>query len=122
MSSIDWLTVDGVVLPRESSCNPTYGDVVVNSYTSETGKDVRDVIRTNKVTLAVEWTGLSVADASTILNVCSGRVSFSLRYFDIMLQAFRTSTFHVDDRGVNTIRLITASKGRFNISFNFVED
>lgn len=122
MSSTNWLTVDGVALPRESSCNPTYGDVVVNSYTSETGKDVRDVVRTDKVTLAVEWNGLSVDDASTILNACSGKVSFSLTYFDIKLKAFRTSTFHADDRGVNTIRLISTSTGRFSISFNFVED
>lgn len=115
------LTVDGVALREPSKYDISYKDLDSdNSYTSETGVLVRDMIRSNQVTISVSWDRLTESELKSILSAISGKESFSLAYFDFLSMETKTGKFYASDRGA-TGKRVRKIGGLFSISFNIIE-
>jgi hypothetical protein len=115
------LIVDTVVLPNPSSMDYGMKDLDSdNSYTSETGSLVRDVIGYDNVTLSLSWDRLSIANVSKILKACTRKEKISVTYFDLYDAAFKTQDFYSTDRSMNTKKIRSTSDGYFSLSFDII--
>lgn len=115
------ITVDGVLLPNPSSYDVQYADLdSENSYTSETGVLVRDMIRSNQRTVSVSWDIVSNSQLQAILQAISGRDSFQLKYWDFFDDDYRTGKFYADNRKTSAIRLKKV-RGRLTLSTSLIE-
>ena len=75
------LEIDDVPVPSPSSYGMKYSDLdSSNSYTSETGSLVRDMIRANHVTLSLSWNKLKLPELSKILQVGTGKDMYKIKY------------------------------------------
>lgn len=109
------LSVNGIALQEPSTYNITKGDLYSdNSYTSETGYLVMDMIRPNRVTIDVEWGRLTQAQFQAIASqISNGIESFQLTYFDYYIGQDVTGTFHAQDRSGQAIRVRRTNDGGY---------
>ena len=84
MAKIKPLTVNGIELRAPKTFDSTYKDIdSSNSYTSDRGILVRDMIRANHHTFKVAWQSITGDELKVILQAISGKASFTLRYWDV---------------------------------------
>lgn len=78
-----------------------------NSYTSETGILVRDMIRSNHVTIKVQWDNLKPDEMHELCNLIShDDVSqFNLTYYDYYTGQDVTGEFYAHDRSGSAIKI-----------------
>lgn len=110
---------------------PTKYDIVKadldseNSYTSETGVLVRDMIRANHVTINVSWDFLTETEMQAIASLISNGVDhFSLTYYDYFTGVTKTGTFYSSDRSGNAIavrRRVQDGYERYSLSTSLIE-
>lgn len=116
------LEIDDVPVPSPSSYGMKYSDLdSSNSYTSETGSLVRDMIRANQVTLSLSWDKLKLPELSKILQVGTGKDMYKIKYLDVYSASMKTGYFYPNDRNVKAIRIKTVSKGLYSLTFNYIE-
>ena len=126
------LTIDGVELPNPSKYDMTYSDLdSENSYTSEAGYLVRDMVRSNHVTIDVSWDKLKPKQTKLILGAVSGKSSFKLRYLDKKTNSFIeegakdnngvTRKFYATDRKSGVIKAFSLANGYDSLSFQIIE-
>ena len=122
MADIELLTCDGVKLKNPSTYNIQYSDLDSdNSYTSETGYLVRDMIRSNHRTISVSWNRLTLAELSSILKTCTGNPAYTLTYLDFYSGEMQTGKFYPDNRQGNSKKIYSLGSGLYSLSFNFIE-
>ena len=126
------LTVNGVSLPNPSKYDITYSDLdSQNAYTSEAGYLVRDMVRSNHITIDVSWDKLKHTQSKLILNAVSGKSSFKLRFYDKRTNSFIaegakdsngvTRKFYATDRKSGVIKAFSLSNGYDSLSFQIIE-
>lgn len=116
------LTVDGVPIKNPESYEFNYADLDSdNAHTGEDGILNRDMIRSNHVTISLNWVNLRSGDMTKILQSISGdeKSSFQLKYFDYRTMSYKTGKFYSSDRRVGG-RLLSRG-GIFNIDTSFIE-
>lgn len=101
------LSVNGTGLKEPSTYNIVKRDLdSENSYTSETGILVRDMIRANHVTIDVAWEHLTQAEFQSIASLISGGSDhFTLTYYDYYRGIDATGTFYAYDRSGEAIKV-----------------
>lgn len=101
------LAVNGVELPNPSTYDIEKADLdSENSYTSETGKLVRDVILFNHVTINVEWEHLTREQMAVINSCLNGeQKEFTLHYYDYYTATVESDKFYVYNRSGKGIRV-----------------
>lgn len=120
------LAVNGVELPNPSTYDIEKADLdSENSYTSETGVLVRDMIRANHVTINVEWehcTREQMAVLNTLLN--SGADHFTLHYYDYWTATVESGKFYAYNRsgkGVRVKRYANYGYEHYSVSTQLIE-
>ena len=131
MSDVALLTVDAIKLPNPSGYDPDYKDLDSdNSFTSETGKLNRDMIRGNHRTVHAVWNNINFSSMRKILRAISAddnsKEKLSLTYFDYYSASFKTGEFYAHDRNIKTkrIKFETSSSqptGRFDLTVDLIE-
>jgi hypothetical protein len=101
------MSVNGTALKEPSTYNIVKRDLdSENSYTSETGILVRDMIRANHVTIEVAWEKLSLSELQALSSLISnGQPSFTLTYFDYFTGADVTGKFYAHDRSGTAVKV-----------------
>lgn len=109
------LSVNGTDLQEPSTYNITKRDLdSENSYTSEVGVLVRDMIRANHVTIDVEWGRLTQAQLQAIASkISNGADRFQLTYYDYYIGQDVTGTFYAHDRSGQAIRVRRTNDGGY---------
>lgn len=125
------LSVNGTDLQEPSTYNITKRDLdSENSYTSETGILVRDIIRANHVTIDVAWEHLTLVQFQAIAALISKdnkeeQKQFTLTYFDYYKGTNVTGTFYAHDRSGTAIKVrrITNPNGyeHYQLSTQLIE-
>ena len=126
------LTVDGVQLPNPSKYEMTYSDLdSQNAYTSEAGYLVRDMVRSNHITIDVSWDKIKPTQTKLILNAVSGKSSFKLRFYDKKTNSFIEEgakdsngvarKFYATDRKTGVIKAFSLANGYDSLSFQIIE-
>lgn len=122
MANIQILKCDGVQLKNPTTYDIQYADLDSdNSFTSETGFLVRDMIRANQRTIAVSWDRLTLGELSSLLKRCTAKSSVTLEYLDFYSGVITTGKFYTDNRQGATRKIKTLANGLFSLSFNFIE-
>lgn len=101
------LSVNGTSLKEPSKYDIVKRDLdSENSYTSEEGILVRDMIRANHVTIDVAWERLTQAELQAIVSqISNGQSSFNLTYFDYFVGQDKTGKFYSADRSSSGIKV-----------------
>lgn len=116
------LEIDDIPIPNLSRYGWKYSDLdSSNSYTSETGKLVRDMIRANQLTISLSWERLKLQELSNILQIGTGKDKYKIKYLDVYSASMKTGYFYPDDRDVQSLRIKTVSDGLFSLTFNYIE-
>lgn len=118
--------VNGTALQEPSTYDITKADLdSENSYTSETGVLVRDMIRANHVTISVAWEHLTQVQLQAIASLISnGSSSFNLQYWDYYTGSNRTGKFYAHDRSGQAIRVNRTNNGgyeQYSLSTQLIE-
>ena len=124
MAKIKPLTVNGIILKAPKTFDPTYKDIdSSNSYTSDRGILVRDMIRANHHTFEVSWQSITGDELKVILQAISGKASFTLRYWDVYSKGYKEGKFYSSDRQVTTneMGLKDDETSSFNLSCELIE-
>lgn len=118
---MELLMIDGVVLKNPTKYDIEYADLdSENSYTSETGVLVRDMIRSNHVTITVEWNYLTSSEVKSILQTIKGKSEFKLTYLNTLEDAQVQGRFYAQNRKVGG-KLVRLSNGLYSLSTVFSE-
>lgn len=121
MADMVLLKVDTVSLPNPSTYDIDFKDLdSENSYTSETGVLVREMIRANQHKISVAWDSLTQDECKAIMQAVSGKESFQLTYWDYYSMTFETGKFYANDRSVKGIR-VKLIGGKYSLSFTITE-
>lgn len=120
------LAVNGTVLPDPSTYNITKADLdSENSYTSETGALVRDVILFNHVTIDVEWEHLTREQIQTINSLLNNeQKSFTLHYYDYYTGQVENKEFYVYNRqgkGIRVKRYANTGYEHYSVSTQLIQ-
>lgn len=126
------LTVNGYKLPNPSKYDISYKDLdSSNAYTSEAGYLVRDIVRTDHITIDVSWNKLKPEQTKKILSAISGKRGLGVRYLDKRTNSFVEANaldengverkFYATDRNVGIIKAISLNNGYESLSFQLIE-
>lgn len=105
------LSINGTPLKEPSKYDIVKRDLdSENSYTSEEGILVRDMIRPNHVTIDVAWEHLTQAQLQQIVSLISRddiaqQSEFQLTYYDYFKNTDVTGRFYVSDRQSSGIKI-----------------
>lgn len=74
-----------------------------------------------KAKLSCKWPAMTFEDATIVLNALGSMDSFSMTYYDIKTNGYRTSNFYSGDRSGNYKWVLENSKVVENLSCDMIE-
>lgn len=114
------IRVDGVDMPNPSKLHWSLQDVSIGeSGRDDTGYMYKGRI-TQKVKIALEWSGVTPSVASTILTAFNPEY-IDVRYFDPMANAWQIKNFYVGDRSAPVKVWQTNNKIYETVGFDIIE-
>ena len=120
------MSVNGTDLQEPSTYDIVKADLdSENSYTSETGILVRDMIRANHVTISVAWEHLTQVQLQAIAALISnGSSSFNLTSWDYYTGVNKTGKSYAHDRSGQAIKVNRTNNGgyeQYSLSTQLIE-
>lgn len=112
--------INGHELPNLGIYEQTYQDWdSPNTDRNAMGELIRERICT-KTRLTIGWKWITIDDLSDVLKWTQD-VFFTVKYFDIMANKYKTGTFYIGDRQLGVYAYNGELDGCQNVSFNLIE-